>query len=103
MKAPDEYTIQIESGRGNKEFQFDHIFLAGSTQEEIFEDTNVSSLELSQGTCRLSLKMGRGDEQKISDALFQNIGFRSSEMPPLPKNGIFKLICWTFADPLNWL
>ncbi|XP_072039085.1 uncharacterized protein [Amphiura filiformis] len=40
VKAPDEYTIQIESNRGNKEFQFDHIFLAGSTQEEIFEDTN---------------------------------------------------------------
>ena len=44
MKAPDEYTIQVESNRGNKEFQFDHIFLAGSTQEEIFEDTNVSNV-----------------------------------------------------------
>ena len=44
VKAPDEYTIQVESNRGNKEFQFDHIFLAGSTQEEIFEDTNVSNI-----------------------------------------------------------
>ncbi len=63
------------------------------------------SLELIQGTCRLSLKMGRG-EQKPCDALCQtviNIDFRSSEMPPLPNNGIFKLICWTFADPLNRL
>ena len=24
-------------------------------------------------------------------------------MPPLPNNGIFKSICWTFADPLNRL
>ncbi len=32
-----------------------------------------------------------------------NIDFRSSEMPPLPNNGIFKLICWMFADALNQL
>ncbi len=61
-------------------------------------------LKLIQGTCRLSLKMGKGDEQKPPDALYQtvvNIDFRSSEMPSLPNNGIFKSICWTFADPLN--
>ncbi len=64
-------------------------------------------LQLTQGTCRLSWKMGRGDEQKPqSDVLYQtviNIDLRSSEMPPLPNNGTFKTIRWTFADPLNRL
>ncbi len=39
--------------------------------------------------CRLSLKMERGDEQKPLMHCI-NIDFRSSEMPPLPNNGIFK-------------
>lgn len=39
VKAPDEYTIQVQA-RGNlKEFQFDQIFTSESTQEEVFEDT----------------------------------------------------------------
>ena len=42
-KSPDEYTIQMEAGRGMKEFQFDQIFMPDSTQEKVFEDTNVSS------------------------------------------------------------
>ena len=62
----------------------------------------VQMLESIQGTCRLSLKMGRGDEQKPLMHCI-NIDFRSSEMPPLPNNGIFKSICWAFADPLNRL
>ncbi len=41
-----------------------------------------------------------------SVALYQmviNIDFRSSEMPPVTNNGIFKSICWAFGDPLNRL
>ncbi len=50
--------------------------------------------------------MGRGDEQKplilcISTVI--NTDFRSSEILPLPNNGIIKSICWAFADPLNRL
>ncbi|XP_056022835.1 uncharacterized protein LOC125649969 isoform X2 [Ostrea edulis] len=40
IKSPDEYTINVESSRGTKEFQFDAIFMEDSTQEKIFEDTN---------------------------------------------------------------
>lgn len=32
----------MESSRGTKEFQFDAIFMEDSTQEKIFEDTNVN-------------------------------------------------------------
>ncbi len=66
----------------------------------------VMLLKSIQGTCRLSLKMGMGDEQKPLMHCIRtviNIDFRSSEMPALPNNGIFKLICWGFADPLNRL
>ncbi|XP_041465181.1 myosin-10-like [Lytechinus variegatus] len=40
IKAPDEYTIDITSSRGNKEFQFDHIFMPENTQADVFEDTD---------------------------------------------------------------
>ncbi|XP_071794114.1 uncharacterized protein [Asterias amurensis] len=40
IKAPDEYSIEIQSTRGLKEFQFDHIFMPESTQADVFEDTN---------------------------------------------------------------
>ncbi|XP_062575781.1 myosin-11-like isoform X4 [Saccostrea cucullata] len=40
VKSPDEYTINVESSRGTKEFQFDSIFMEDSTQEKIFDDTN---------------------------------------------------------------
>ncbi len=63
-------------------------------------------LESIQGTYRLSLKMGRGDEQKPVIALYQtviNFYLISTETPPLQNNGIFKSIGWTFADPLNRL
>ncbi len=63
--------------------------------------TKEIELESIQGTGTLSVKMGRGDT-KTSDALYQTvIDFRSSEMPPLPNNGIFKSVCWAFAAPLN--
>ena len=41
VKSPDEYTVQVESARGMKEWQFDQIFMPDSTQEKVFEDTNV--------------------------------------------------------------
>ncbi|XP_038044756.1 myosin-10-like [Patiria miniata] len=40
VKAPDEYSVEIQSTRGLKEFQFDHIFMPESTQADVFEDTN---------------------------------------------------------------
>ena len=43
LKSPDEYTVNVESSRGTKEFQFDAIFMEDSTQEKIFEDTNVKT------------------------------------------------------------
>lgn len=43
LKSPDEYTVNVESSRGTKEFQFDAIFMEDSTQEKIFEDTNVNA------------------------------------------------------------
>ena len=43
VKAPDEYTIEVAGVRGIKEFQFDRIFLADSSQSDVFEDTDVSS------------------------------------------------------------
>ena len=43
LKSPDEYTVNVESSRGTKEFQFDAIFMEDSTQEKIFEDTNVNT------------------------------------------------------------
>ncbi|ELU03973.1 hypothetical protein CAPTEDRAFT_167295 [Capitella teleta] len=40
VKSPDEYTVQVESQRGLKEFQFDSIFMPESGQEKVFEDTS---------------------------------------------------------------
>ena len=42
MKSVDEYSISVNSQRGLKEFQYDQVFMEDSTQEKIFEDTNVS-------------------------------------------------------------
>lgn len=44
VQAPDEYSIAIDSNRGKKEFQFDHIFMPDASQEDVFEDTNVSHI-----------------------------------------------------------
>ncbi len=56
----------------------------------------------------LSSPRGLGLETGLesSNSLYQmviDIDFRSSDIPPLPNNGIFKSVCWTFADPLNRL
>ncbi|XP_022099013.1 myosin-9-like [Acanthaster planci] len=40
VKAPDEYSIEVQSTRGLKEFQYDHVFMPETTQAEVFEDTN---------------------------------------------------------------
>lgn len=40
--SADEYSIAVSTTRGLKEFQYDQIFMEDSTQEKIFEDTNVS-------------------------------------------------------------
>ncbi|XP_071110400.1 uncharacterized protein [Haliotis cracherodii] len=40
LKSADEYSIEVSSQRGIKEFQFDQVFMESSTQEKIFEDTN---------------------------------------------------------------
>ncbi|XP_006814030.1 uncharacterized protein LOC100373912 [Saccoglossus kowalevskii] len=40
IKSPDEYSIEVTSSRGTKEFQYDQVFTADATQEKIFEDTN---------------------------------------------------------------
>eukprot|EP00058_Branchiostoma_floridae_P016051 XP_002601539.1 hypothetical protein BRAFLDRAFT_127731 [Branchiostoma floridae] len=40
IRSPDEYTIQVDSNRGTKEFQFDSIFGEEHSQDKIFEDTN---------------------------------------------------------------
>ena len=42
VKSIDEYSISVEGQRGLKEFQYDQVFMEDSTQEKIFEDTNVS-------------------------------------------------------------
>ena len=41
MKSPDDYTIIVNSSRGPKEFQYDNVFMPDSSQERVFEDTNV--------------------------------------------------------------
>ncbi|KAL8610796.1 hypothetical protein ACOMHN_016779 [Nucella lapillus] len=40
VKSPDEFSVQVMSQRGQKEFQYDQVFLEDSTQEKVFEDTN---------------------------------------------------------------
>ena len=42
LKSTDEYTVNVNASRGMKEFQYDQVFMEDSTQEQIFEDTNVS-------------------------------------------------------------
>ena len=42
VKSPDEYSVLVMSQRGVKDFQYDQVFMEDSTQEKVFEDTNVS-------------------------------------------------------------
>jgi DNA repair exonuclease SbcCD ATPase subunit len=39
VKFPDETSVTVHTGRGDKEFEFDAAFRDDSTQEEVFEDT----------------------------------------------------------------
>ena len=47
VKSIDEYSISVAGQRGLKEFQYDQVFMEDSTQERIFEDTNVSFIKYS--------------------------------------------------------
>ncbi len=49
VKSPDEYSCNIEGSRGLKEFQFDSVFMPDSSQEKVFEDTNVSAWGMCSG------------------------------------------------------
>ncbi|XP_029916776.1 putative LOC110439812 homolog [Myripristis murdjan] len=40
VEKMDEYSVNLETPRGQREFQFDKVFNAETTQEEIFQDTN---------------------------------------------------------------
>ncbi|KAJ8304782.1 hypothetical protein KUTeg_018365 [Tegillarca granosa] len=77
LKSPDEYTIQVDTARGMKEFQFDQVFMEDSTQEKIFEDTHEQKnkytivvqaymLELyNDKLIDLFAKPGTSDEEKM--------------------------------------
>ena len=43
LKSTDEYSINVESSRGVKEFNFDRVFMPENSQQQVFEDTYVSS------------------------------------------------------------
>uniref|UniRef100_A0A667XH45 Kinesin motor domain-containing protein n=1 Tax=Myripristis murdjan TaxID=586833 RepID=A0A667XH45_9TELE len=47
VEKMDEYSVNLETPRGQREFQFDKVFNAETTQEEIFQDTNRSGLHCS--------------------------------------------------------
>lgn len=47
MSSPDEYSLVIQTNRGPKDFQYDAVFTPDLSQEKVFEDTNVSSIDLS--------------------------------------------------------
>jgi len=36
----DDYSVAVETPRGLREFQFDKVFSADSSQEEVFQDTH---------------------------------------------------------------
>ena len=36
----DDYTVSVETPRGLREFQFDQVFSAETSQEDLFHDTN---------------------------------------------------------------
>ena len=41
MTSPDEYTVDIDTARGVKEFQFDSVFTESHSQADVYEDTSV--------------------------------------------------------------
>lgn len=36
----DDYSVAVETPRGQREFQFDKVFSAEASQEDLFHDTN---------------------------------------------------------------
>ena len=46
VKIEDEFSLQLETTRGQKNFQFDHVFGPQDSQENVFEDINVSIEQL---------------------------------------------------------
>ncbi|XP_030000083.1 putative LOC110439812 homolog [Sphaeramia orbicularis] len=40
LEKIDEYSVTMETPRGQREFQFDRVFSADATQEDLFEDTS---------------------------------------------------------------
>ena len=45
VKSPDEYSINVESSRGLKEFQFDQVFMQAAHFTEFWEGGQASSHE----------------------------------------------------------
>ena len=41
IESPDEYTLNVRTAKGVKEFQFDQVFTPEHSQEKVFEDTKV--------------------------------------------------------------
>lgn len=41
IESPDEYTLNVKTSKGLKEFQFDQVFTPEYSQEKVFEDTKV--------------------------------------------------------------
>ncbi|PVD19886.1 hypothetical protein C0Q70_20379 [Pomacea canaliculata] len=90
VKSPDEYTIQIASQRGLKEFQFDQIFMEDVTQERVFEDTHnlIQSAVDGYNVCIFAYG------QTGSGKTFTMIGDRDQNFPgvaPRAFKGIFEL------------
>ncbi|XP_074649983.1 uncharacterized protein LOC141905115 [Tubulanus polymorphus] len=91
IKSPDEYTININSNRGLKEFQFDQIFMPESSQEKVFEDTNnlIQSAVDGYNVCIFAYG------QTGSGKTFTMIGDREGNFPgiaPRAFNRIYDLI-----------
>lgn len=91
LKSPDEYTIQVDTARGMKEFQFDQVFMEDSTQEKIFEDTHnlIQSAVDGYNVCIFAYG------QTGSGKTFTMIGDREQKFPgiaPRAFQGIFELI-----------
>ena len=41
IESPDEYSLTVKTGRGEKSFAFDSMFMPDSSQDKVFEDTKV--------------------------------------------------------------
>jgi DNA repair exonuclease SbcCD ATPase subunit len=63
VNFPDETSVTVHTGRGDKEFEFDAAFRDTSTQEEVFEDTKrlVESMIDGFNVCLFAYGQVRGD------------------------------------------